>query len=97
MLMSLSAQADAVKASNSLVAKITAPGSAMAPAAAHLDVNVDSAMLGGHCLQVAAGSGLVKLQGLALVHQHDVPQLDPHIILVELHAGVAAGQERGLS
>ena len=66
----------------------------MAPAAADLDVNVDSAMLGGDCLQVATGRGLVKLQGLALIHQRNVPQLHTHVILIELHARVAAGQER---
>ena len=97
-VMGLNAQEGSVTASYSLIAEITAPGDAMAPAAAHLDVNVDSAMLGGDCLQIAAGSGLVKLQGLALIHQHNVSQLYPHVILVEFHTRVAAGQERpGLS
>ena len=67
-LMSLRTQTGSLTASYSLIAKITAPGNAMTPAAAHLDINVDSAMLGGDCFKVAAGSGLVELQRLALIH-----------------------------
>lgn len=49
----------------------------------------------GLALEVAASSGLVKGQRLALVHQQRVSQHDAHVSLVVLHPRVPAARAAG--